>query len=154
MLVTISPGSPHRQCTKVGTPAHRNTAFENYNSSYYIYLMSVRTQHGNEPTLYYITFTCYNWLYLFSITNGYDLIYKWFDYLKDSAQIKVTAYEIINRLKQLNENKILQQLEQGLSEREKKKGQLHKVFKDSFDAKPIYTRSFLLQKFSTHILIQ
>ena len=57
--------------------------------------MSVRTQHSNEPTLYYITFTCYNWLYLFSITNGYDLIYKWFDYLKDSAQIKVTAYVII-----------------------------------------------------------
>jgi hypothetical protein len=33
-----------------------------------------------------------------------------------------------------------------LSEREKKKGQLHKIFKDSFDAKPIYTRKFLLQK--------
>ncbi len=154
--------------------------------------MSVRTQHGNEPTLYYITYTCYNWLHLFSIANAYDLIYKWFDYLKDSAQIKVTAYvimpnhvhvilffpaenynlntiisnakrfmayEIVNRLKQLNENNILQQLEGSLSEREKKKGQegslserekkkgqLHKVFKDSFDAKPIYTRQFLLQK--------
>ncbi len=56
------------------------------------------------------------------------------------------AYEMIKRLKQSNENKILQQLEAGLSEREKKKGQLHKVFKDSFDAKPIYTRQFLLQK--------
>ncbi len=56
------------------------------------------------------------------------------------------AYEIVNRLKQLNENKILQQLADGLSEREKKKGQLHKVFKDSFDAKPIYTRQYLLQK--------
>jgi len=56
------------------------------------------------------------------------------------------AYEIVNRLKQLNENNILQQLEGSLSEREKKKGQLHKVFKDSFDAKPIYTRQFLLQK--------
>jgi len=141
--------------------------------------MSVRTQHGNEPTLYYITYTCYNWLHLFSIANAYGLIYKWFDYLKDSAQIKVTAYvimpnhvhvilffpaenynlntiisnakrfmayEIVNRLKQLNENNILQQLEGSLSEREKKKGQLHKVFKDSFDAKPIYTRQFLLQK--------
>lgn len=42
--------------------------------------------------------------------------------------------------------KVLQQLEDGLSEREKKKGQLHKVFKDSFDAKPIYTRQFMLQK--------
>ena len=141
--------------------------------------MSVRVQHGNEPTLYYVTFTCHNWLPLFSITNGFDLIYNWFDYLKNNFSIKVTAYiimpnhvhvilffsntnynlntiisnakrfvayELINRLKQLNENKILQQLSDGVTEREKKKGQLHKVFKDSFDAKPIYTRKFLLQK--------
>ncbi len=27
-----------------------------------------------------------------------------------------------------------------------KKGQLHKVFEESFDAKPIYHREFLLQK--------
>src|SRR4051794_38255006 len=89
----------------------------------------------------------------------------WFDYLRNSAAIKVTAYvimpnhvhailffphtnynlntakrliayKIVNRLKQVHENKILQQLEDGVSEREKKKGQLHKVFKDSFDAKP------------------
>ncbi len=30
--------------------------------------------------------------------------------------------------------------------REKKKGQLHKVFKDSFDAKPVFSRKFLIQK--------
>jgi len=141
--------------------------------------MSVRVQHGNELTLYYVTFTCFNWLPSFSITNGFDLIYNWFDYLKNNSSIKVTAYTImpnhvhvilffpapnyrgnaiisnakrfvayklINRLKQLNENKILQQLADGVTEREKKKGQLHKVFKDSFDAKPIYTRKFLLQK--------
>ena len=141
--------------------------------------MCVRVQHGNEPTLYYVTFTCYNWLPLFSITNGFDLVYKWFDYLKNNSSIKITAYiimpnhvhvilffpntnynlntiisnakrfvayELINRLKQLNENKILQQLSDGVTEREKKKGQLHKVFKGSFDAKPIYTRKFLLQK--------
>ncbi len=58
--------------------------------------MSVRTQHGNEPTLYYITYTCFNWLHLFSLVNGYDLVYKWFAYLKDTAQIKATAYVIIH----------------------------------------------------------
>ncbi len=141
--------------------------------------MFVRVQHGNEPTLYYIIYTCYNWLQLFSITNSFDLVYKWFGYLKNTSTIKVTAYaimpnhvhailffpdtnynlntiisnakrfiayEIVNRLKQSNENKILQQSEDGVSDREKKKGQLHKVFRDSFDAKPIYTRKFLLQK--------
>ena len=59
---------------------------------------------------------------------------------------RFVAYEIIKRLEQLSENKILQQLEDGVREREKKKGQLHKVFKESFDAKPIYTRKFLFQK--------
>jgi putative transposase len=141
--------------------------------------MSVRTQHGSEPTLYYVTYTCYDWLHLFLVTNSFDLVYKWFDFLKNNFAIKVTAYtimpnhvhailffpdtnynlnaiisnakrfiayEIVNRLKQLNENEILQQLEDGVSEREKKKGQLHKVFKESFDAKPIYTRQFLLRK--------
>ena len=141
--------------------------------------MSVRVHHGNEPTLYYVTFTCYNWLPLFSLTNGFDLIYNWFDYLKNNSSIKVTAYiimpnhvhvilffpnanynlntiisnakrfvayELVNRLKQLKENKILQQLTDGVTEREQKKGQLHRVFKESFDAKPVYTRKFLLQK--------
>ena len=37
-------------------------------------------------------------------------------------------------------------LKEGLTERHLKKGQLHKVFEDSFDAKPIYHRQFLLQK--------
>ncbi len=57
--------------------------------------MSVRVQHGNEPTLYYITYTGYNWLQLFSITNSFDLVYKWFDYLKNTSAIKVTAYAIM-----------------------------------------------------------
>ena len=30
--------------------------------------------------------------------------------------------------------------------REKKKGQIHKVFRDSFDAKPIFSQKFLIQK--------
>ncbi|HEY6975944.1 MAG TPA: hypothetical protein VH396_06630 [Chitinophagaceae bacterium] len=49
-------------------------------------------------------------------------------------------------MEQLSENKILKQLEDGVSERERMKGQLHKVFKESFDAKPIYTRKSLFQK--------
>ena len=33
-----------------------------------------------------------------------------------------------------------------VTEREKKKGQMHKIFKDFFDAKTIFTQPFLLQK--------
>ncbi|CAN5222740.1 hypothetical protein BH20BAC1_BH20BAC1_26270 [soil metagenome] len=42
--------------------------------------------------------------------------------------------------------KTLGTLEDVLTEREKKKKQLHKVFKDSFDAKAIFSEKFLVQK--------
>ena len=41
---------------------------------------------------------------------------------------------------------ILNYLSAEVSEREKKKGQLHKVFIDSFDAKAIYNEKFFNQK--------
>ncbi len=56
------------------------------------------------------------------------------------------AYEIINRLEAKENFVVLQYLEGLVSERERKKGQLHKVFKNSFDAKAIITHHFLLQK--------
>ena len=56
------------------------------------------------------------------------------------------AYEIINRLKNKGNLEMLIKLSSLVTIREKKKGQLHKVFKDSFDAKPIITHQFLLQK--------
>ena len=56
------------------------------------------------------------------------------------------AYEIIKRLKEKKQHNILLQLKEGLIERDIKKGQKHKVFEDSFNAKPIYHRDFLIQK--------
>ena len=56
------------------------------------------------------------------------------------------AYQIINRLEAKNEHQTLKYLHDALSERERKKGQLHKVFKDSFDAKPVFSEKFLIQK--------
>ena len=54
--------------------------------------------------------------------------------------------KIVKRLQQFDLHHILLRLKEGLTERDLKKGQLHKVFEDSFDAKPIYHRSFSLQK--------
>src|SRR6476620_11707151 len=31
--------------------------------------------------IYFITFTCYKWLPLIQLSNGFDLVYKWFDIL-------------------------------------------------------------------------
>lgn len=56
------------------------------------------------------------------------------------------AYELIKRLQEKGLSKILLQLKEGLTERDVAKGQKHKVFEDSFDAKTIYHRNFLLQK--------
>jgi len=56
--------------------------------------MPVRTTiHGSEDTLF-ITFTCFQWLPLIELTNGYDLVYKWFDYLKSQRHL-VTGYVVM-----------------------------------------------------------
>ncbi len=44
--------------------------------------MAVKTPVEYTEGMYFITFTCQNWLPLFEITNSYDTVYKWFDYLK------------------------------------------------------------------------
>lgn len=46
--------------------------------------MSVRKQITEENGVYFITFTCARWVPLFEIANGYDVVYKWFDYLKEN----------------------------------------------------------------------
>jgi REP element-mobilizing transposase RayT len=56
------------------------------------------------------------------------------------------AYEIIKRLKDKGEIGILAELASAVSLRDTKKGQQHKVFKDSFDGKAIFTEKFLFQK--------
>ena len=57
--------------------------------------MSTRTKHSNLPALFYITLTCHKWLPLYEMTNGYDLVYNWFDVIKTKYGIKTTAYTIM-----------------------------------------------------------
>lgn len=56
------------------------------------------------------------------------------------------AYEIIKRLKLSNDTATLLVLQLGLSQREQRKGQVHKAFEESFDAKAIYSQTFFNQK--------
>ena len=56
------------------------------------------------------------------------------------------AYEIIRRLAANGENDLLDALHSGVSKRERKKGQLHKVFEESFDGKECYSTDFIFQK--------
>jgi REP element-mobilizing transposase RayT len=56
------------------------------------------------------------------------------------------AYDIIDRLQTAGNTRLLDRLSAGVSARERKKGQLHKVFTPSFDAKGLYSEKFFNQK--------
>ncbi len=56
--------------------------------------MSVRTPITEADGIYFITFTCSQWLSLFEITNSYDTVYKWFEYLKSKNHF-VKGYVIM-----------------------------------------------------------
>ncbi len=142
--------------------------------------MAIKWKHDDSTTMYFCTFTCYEWLPLIDKVNGYDMVYTWFDHLKAQGYSRIAyvimpnhihtilyfpctgfnlnkiignakrfmAYEIVNRLKQADEQSILNYLSGEVTGREKKKGQIHKVFTDSFDAKGICNEIFFNQKLS------
>ncbi len=51
-------------------------------NQYFADAMSIRKTIPDNDGVYFITFTCKNWLPLFSACNAYNVVYKWFDYLK------------------------------------------------------------------------
>lgn len=141
--------------------------------------MSVRHNQTNEGGgIYFITFTCYRWLLLFELTNAYDAVYKWFDFLTSKGggiigyvimpnhihvltylpsifktpnivvgnAKRFLSYEIIKRLEAAGAELLLQQLHSAVKKREAEKGQIHRVFEESFDCKPCYTQAFITQK--------
>ncbi len=141
--------------------------------------MAIRTKHQITENTWFITFTCYEWISLFEITNSYDLVYKWFNLIDTKYQIKTLAfvimpnhvhailyitdentdlnkviangkrfiaYAIIERLEDQRNTSLLYKLQMACSEKERAKGQKHKVFEVSFDAKEIYSIDFLYQK--------
>ena len=56
--------------------------------------MPVRREIPYNEGLFFITFTCYKWLQLIELSQGYDLVYKWFDHLKKSGH-KITCYVVM-----------------------------------------------------------
>jgi hypothetical protein len=56
--------------------------------------MPVKRKIPYSEGVYSITFTCYKWLPLIQLVNGYDLVYKWFDILKSSGNY-VLGYVIM-----------------------------------------------------------
>jgi hypothetical protein len=115
---------------------------------------------------------------LFELTNAYDAVYKWFDYLSDKGGAiigyvvvpnhlhllmhlpaafktpnavvgnakRFLSYEIVKRLEAQGAEPLLQDLHAAVKKREAKKGQIHRVFEESFDCKACYSTKFIEQK--------
>ena len=56
--------------------------------------MPVRKAIAEKDGVYFITFTCTNWLPLFKMCNAYDTVYKWFNHLKEHGH-HVIGYVIM-----------------------------------------------------------
>ena len=56
--------------------------------------MPVKQTVPYDSGLFFITFTCYQWKPLIALTNSYDVVYKWFDYLKQKGHF-ITGYVIM-----------------------------------------------------------
>jgi len=141
--------------------------------------MPVRFRHDQKDnSIYFVTFTCFKWKWLFDLSGSWNTAYKWFDALF-SKEIRVTgyvvmpnhihgllffpqmskslntiignakrfmAYDIIAGLEEKKHVTLLDELHGCVKKNQKKKGQRHKVFEDSFDAKECRSREFIKQK--------
>lgn len=56
--------------------------------------MPVKQNIPHNSGLFFITFTCFQWLPLIDKVNGYDIIYNWFDHLKSKGHY-INGYVIM-----------------------------------------------------------
>jgi REP element-mobilizing transposase RayT len=56
--------------------------------------MPVKRKITEPDGIYFITFTCYKWMPLIQLTNGYDAVYNWFDHLKSKGHY-IAGYTIM-----------------------------------------------------------
>jgi REP element-mobilizing transposase RayT len=48
----------------------------------------------DQQGIYFITFTCYRWIPLIELTNGYDLVYNWFTVIENKGHC-INAFVIM-----------------------------------------------------------
>ena len=138
--------------------------------------MSTHSLHAENHEVYFCTFTCYKWLPLFEITEGYFMVYNWFKILSAKGCLllgyvimpnhvhvllyptegslnklvangkRFMAYELIDILQKANKEDVLKVLASGVQYNEIKKGKKHQVFRLSFDARKCFNEKMLTQK--------
>ncbi len=138
--------------------------------------MAVKLEVPERDGIYFITFTCQDWLPLFALTTGYNTAYNWFDWLKKEGHF-ITGYVImpnhvhlllavrhaaksvnamVSNGKRFMAYELVKRLEEKreeailqkltVSSSDKKRSKLHQVFTHSFDCKECRTKKFILQK--------
>jgi REP element-mobilizing transposase RayT len=121
--------------------------------------MPVKRKITEPDGVYFITFTCCQWLPLIEITKSYDLIYNWFDHLKSKGHYvtgyvimpnhahaltgfrntgqsintivgngkRFIAYEIIKRLNQQDDTKLLHALSLVVEPKDRERNKKHEI---------------------------
>jgi len=138
--------------------------------------MAVREKIFFSNQIYFITFTILGWKHIFTDDKYIDLVYKWFDYMRDNYQNLVYGYVIMpNHVhlilfvskKSPSVSKLIQNAKRfmayqivDLLEKEgkfdllkffkknakTKKGSKHKIFEDRYNSKIIQSPAFFLEK--------
>ena len=75
-------------------PTVQGTAIKQSHSLQYLYFMPVKQTIPYNTGIFFITFTCHQWLPLIDKTNGYDIVYNWFDHLKTKGHY-INGYVIM-----------------------------------------------------------
>ena len=57
--------------------------------------MSVRRKIAEPNGVFFVTFTCARWMHFFRIVDGYNAVYKWFDYLTSKGHY-IVEYVIMS----------------------------------------------------------
>ena len=138
--------------------------------------MATRIRDFVPQRIYFITFTIYNWIKVFTDEKYFYLVYKWFDYMKENYDNRIHGYVImpnhvhlllfiselspddstlIQNAKRFMAYDIVKYLKADMKTNllkifsdaaEVEKGAKHKVFKDRFDSKQMVNAELYREK--------
>ena len=138
--------------------------------------MATRKKTFSPGYIYFVTYTILNWKHVFTSEKYFDLVYKWFDYMKKEYDNKIHGYVIMPNhlhlllyisefspvLSKLVQNRkrfqaydIIDYLTEDWNEElisvfsnaaDKSKDALHKVFEDRYDSKQMMNTDLFKEK--------
>ena len=114
--------------------------------------MSVREREFIPDRIYFITYTIYKWIHLFTEDKYFHTVYKWFVYISEQSPDvsklvqnakRFQTLDIINYLTSDNKTDLIRIFSESA---DLKKGSKHKVFKGRFDSKEMVNAEMYREK--------